>query len=272
MKKQHDIEYPIKTIMRMESAYAIPLYIHLIALVSMEREKYAANGDLNPNYYTIAITKDTLFDVIGYDGVPGQFNRSILPVVMKNLRETELVFDGNDPEIIKQGRSVSHYVFHVRVATSIGNEIFTKPLLKPGTDNDIPPMDYIVSKLRELKVNPPFIKRVQYDNDRFRAWSNYLYTLCNAKTISGAYFNKAYGEDYYHSEKGGVSKAVPALFMAMTMEERARKYWEHDEYLIGMKQEYERQGFYLFAPNSFSEELAKHAKRHQERQGIAEVG
>ena len=28
---------------------------------------------------------------------------------------------------------------------------------------------------------------------------------------------------------------------------------------------------YLFAPNSFAEELAKHAKRYQERQGIAEV-
>ena len=71
-----------------------------------------------------------------------------------------------------------------------------------------------------------------------------------------------------HSSEGF---SLGALFMAMTMEERARKYWENDEYLIAMKQEYERQGLYLFAPNSFAEELAKHAKRYQERQGIAEV-
>ena len=271
MKKQHDIEYPIKTIMQMESAYAIPLYIHLIALVSLEREKNAESGDVSSNYYTISITKENLFQVIGYNGVAGQFNRSILPVIMKNLKETELVFDGDDPEIVKDGRSVAKYVFHVRVATAIGNEIFTKTLLRPGTDNDIPPMDYILTKLKELKVNAPFIKRVRYDNDRVRAWSNYLYTLCNAKVITGAYFNKAYGDDYYHNEKGGNTKALPALFMAMTMEEKARKFWEKDEYLLNMKQEYERLGLYEFAPNSFASELAKHARRNQERHGISEV-
>lgn len=39
-----------------------------------------------------------------------------------------------------------------------------------------------------------------------------------------------------------------------------------------MKQEYEKQGFYLYTPNCFADELAKYARRHQEWQGIAEVG
>ena len=262
MKKFHEIEYPIKTIMHIKSRYTTPLYTHLIALISIQREKLAMQGRPPQNRYTIALAAQELRDIMQFEGSTSKFNQSVLPSVMRDLDSTELAFDRDDPQVVKQGKTITEYIFHVKVITSTEAPIFVKSVLAEGVDSDIPGMDYIIGKLKLMGVADSFCKRVRFDNDRIRAWGNLLYSILPAHGgRSARYFNAAYTEDYYAS----CGKPIPYVFRCVTSDPECAWFTDGDEFIQALDNEYDRSGW--DNSPSFTDEMYKHLMRTKEVSG-----
>ena len=252
MKKIHDIEYPVKTIMELHSKYAIPLYVYLIAKVSVIRDQ---EGDTEGNgRFHIRVPKDELQQVLKYDSTPKTFHSRALYPACENINKvsSELFIEGDRPEAIKQGKAIVEYIFHVRVTTTISKPIFSKSLF-PLDEFGIPGWDYITDKARGMGADKSFIATMKLSQDRARAWRSILYTLLrNGK--SARYLNKAFQEDY--GKKYDIRLLVRVLVSTCP---------EHvDDYIRQLDYEYGKNG----VPDNpgFIEELLKHIGRRKTRE------
>ena len=209
MKQVHDIEYPLKTIVSFRSKYAIQLYIYLIAASSVLRDEQKIIN----NRYEIKIDKDDLMRVLQYDGRTADFNRRALAPAIKSINEySEIYIENGMPEYITNGpgKRIVGYIFRIRITTSIGSPIFSKPLLIPGKNADIPGWDYLEQTMKGIGCAQSFISNVKLHDDRKRLWGNLLYTWYLAGN-SARYLNKAYKEDYFKSIGMDIGKLVSLL-------------------------------------------------------------
>ena len=248
MKSVHDIEYPTQTILNLKSKYSIPLYVYIIAAISLEREK----GNYPPNgCYVIVVPKAELIRVMHYESGIKKFNSQTLPTVLRDLIEhSELIFNSDDPEKIRASNNViTDYVFHVRVNTSISKPIFTNRRLAIGMGEDIPDMEYLQSKLAEMGVSESLRKRIRLDNKPRRVWGNLLYTWYFVGN-SARYFNVAYHEDYLGD------RDIPSLLIALVSE---KPEYLRDDMIRELDIEYSRNG--MEADKTFIEELLEHFKK-----------
>lgn len=240
MKKRYDLEFPLHTILQMSSPYAIDLYTLLISEAALQRDKSLQEGKLE-NSFVIKISKDKLFDFLNYKGRTSDFNNVIIPTILKNLCNTEILLDSEDPYIERKGNSVVSYTFHVRVNTTREKKIFAKSVMSYSIESGLPKMEYLLDKLKEIGVGKSLLKKCRAENDRNRLWGNYLYTLyCVGPQAK--YFNAAYNNNYLESVGGNASM----MFKIFINEPECRRYWKDDELMQCMKDESDSSelGFY----------------------------
>ena len=227
MKKVHDIEYPVQTILDLDGKYAISLYVFLIANASVIRdEQHITDGR-----YDISVTKERLMQALQFEGTNKNFTNKLL-LAVKNLNErSEIYIENGTPEIIKKGRSISEYIFHIRITTTISNPIFSKSILKPGELYEIPEWDYLMEKAKFIGADESFRKRMRISNDRRRCWKSILYTLIMVGR-RGAYLNPAFSENW--------AKPYSIQHLIRTLKEMSSQYT--DEYIDGLAEEYQKHG------------------------------
>ena len=250
MKRQHDIEYPTSTILGLKSKYSIRLYVYIIALLALRREQ----GDIPLNgQYVIEIFKDDMYKALSFTGEGKYFNASILKTMMKDLSDhSELVFDSNDPVIRKEGNKVISYKFHVSLHTSLDKPFYVKQV----ATGDIPPMEYLLGRLKEMGVAESLIKNIKLHNDRSRIWGNLLYTWYQ-QGQNARYFNSAYHDDYF------ANLATEHKYLFRLVMENKPLFLKDDEYINFLEQEYDKEG--LSPAPSFMEELYRKIKARREK-------
>ena len=258
MKKRFDLEFPLRTIMQMSSVHAIDLYTLLMSEAAMQRDNTLSNGELIDSF-VITIGKDKLFGYLNFTGRTSDFNNITLPVIIKNLKNSEILLDANDPVIERKGNRIISYTFHVRVHTTIENRIFAKSALDYSVENGMPKLDYLLDKLRKMGVGEALVKKCRAQNDRARIWGNYLYTLyCVGK--KPAYFNSAYNNQYFEEVTGG----NPELMFRVFIEEPGcHKYWKDDELMCQLKD------YNVYKDGSFFDDLRKKIALAEEKRNIS---
>jgi hypothetical protein len=241
MKKIHDIQYPVKTILDLHSKYAISLYVFLIASASALRDEFGiSNGK-----YDIAVTKSRLLQVMQYDKSPGVFHqRALLPACDNLNKDSEIYIENGKPEFIKKGNAIVEYVFHIRITTSIQKPIFSKSLLQETLGFDLPQWDYLAEKAAWMGADKSLVGSMKLHNDRSRAWRNILYTLIQ-KGRNGRYLNAAFRNDY--------AKEYSTEHLVRVLAELHPEY--QDDYINQLNQEYDKQG--MPSSPSFLEQLVK---------------
>lgn len=256
MKREYDIEYPTKTIMRLSGKFSIPLYTYLIAEAAIIREKRSLQelSDL----YVIRVSKDALLQRLNYTNTLGNFNNRALPLAIKDLNEnSEIYIENGMPEIIKQGRTIVAYEFRVRITTSIEKPIFYRSLIESRMDL-VPEMDYINTRLKSMGVADSSIKsfNAKVSPNRHRIWGNMLYTWFNVGDHQPAYFRKSYDMDWF-----GETGQTTERFFRMVVAQRPDVV---DGYMRALHDEYTKRGLYRDDP-SFIDDLLKHFQRSQNK-------
>lgn len=256
MKKEHDIEYPTRTIMSLRGKYSISIYTYLIAEASLIRNDRSLNTEdsFNENYI-IEVTKEKLFARLNYTAPLGDFNRRILPEMVTDLNNHSELYI-SDYDIIRNGRTVEKYRFHIHIETTIKTPIFSRSLLS-NTNDMVPPMEYLEKRLREIGVGESIIKKFQIQKhpDRARIWTNLLYTwLWQGR--NPRYFNAAYTNDYFRNTE---SASLERLFRVVAM--RCPQFM--DDYMKSIDDEYTKRGV-PYNPE-FVDEAIKHLQNYKKR-------
>ena len=257
MKKEYDIEYPTKTILQLDGGkYTIPLYTFLIAETARIRESrdFGEAG----NVYVIRVSKDALLQRLNYTSQMGAFNNRILPTAIREINEHSEVYVENDmPELIKKGRTVLAYEFRVHVTTTIEKPIFARSLIHGSVDL-VPEMDYLVKRMREMKVAESSIKRwqIQANPDRLRIWGNMLYTWAVKGFSFPKYFRASYDHNWFEKETGNELSRLFRLVMTDRPEIA-------DDYMKAIDDEYTKRG--IFHNPHFMEELAKRILKYRQQ-------
>ena len=254
MKREYDIEYPTKTIMKLSGKFSIPLYTYLIAEAAIIREKRSLSemSDL----FIIRVDKDALLRRLNYTNTIGMFNNRALPLAIKDLNEnSEIYIEDGMPKVIKQGRSIVAYEFRVRITTSIEKPIFSRSLLESRYDL-VPEMEYLMHRLKEMGLAPSHIKHFQAEAtpNRFRIWGNMLYTWYCVGDKQPAYFRKSYDQDWFYES---CHNSTEKLFRLVVTE----KPEVVDGYMRALHEEYTKRGLYRDDP-SFVNDILKHFKNH----------
>ena len=240
MKKRYDLEFPLQTILQMNSPYAIDLYTLLISEAAVQRDKSLQEGKLIDSF-AIKISKERLLNFLNYKGRTSDFNKVVIPNILNNLKSTEILLDADDPVIERRGNRILSYTFHVRVNTSREKKIFAKSVMSYSIESGLPKMEYLLDKLKEIGVGKSLLKKCRAENDRNRLWGNYLYTLyCVGPQAK--YFNAAYNNNYLESVGGNASM----MFKIFINEPECHRYWKDDELMQCMKDESDSSelGFY----------------------------
>lgn len=237
MKKEYDIEYPLKSIMRLKGGnFTIPLYIYLIAEMAITREKMTTEQSLDSRY-DIFIEREDLLRKLNYTNKVGLFNVRTLPTVCNEINKcTELNIINAMPDIIKAGKTVTGYIFHLKINTSKETPIFTRSLLKSRLDL-VPDMEYLTYRLKSMGVADSTIKHYQAERnpDRLRIWGNMLYTWHMAGDNQPRYYKKAYSENYFNIVCGNDVEKIFRLVMLNNPQIA-------DEYMRSIDNEYTKRG------------------------------